>query len=211
MQLDHAVVAVSDLTSAAADFETRYGLPSVEGGRHPGWGTANRIVPLGDAYVELLAIVDESEAAVSSFGRWVADALAGRSQQLLGWAVRTDELDAVAERLGLDVQAKSRARPDGTVLRWRLAGVEQALAEPCLPFFIEWADDAVLPGRSATAVGAIELLELEGDPVRLAGWLGEHSLPISVTSGRPAVRRIVVEARGRRISVVPSRVWRDRP
>jgi len=201
VQLDHVVVAVSDLRSAAADFETRYGLPSVEGGRHPGWGTGNRIVPLGDAYVELLAIVEESEAAVSTFGRSVADALAGGSQQLLGWAVRTDGLDAVAERLGLDVHAKSRARPDGSVLRWRLAGVEQALVEPCLPFFIEWADDAVLPGRSATAVGAIELLELEGDPVRLAGWLGEHSLPISVTSGRPAVRRIVVEAHGRRISV----------
>jgi hypothetical protein len=201
VQLDHVVVAVSDLAAAAADFEARYGLPSVEGGRHPGWGTANRIVPLGDAYLELIAVVDESEAALSSFGRGVAGAVADRSQRFLGWAVRTNELDGVAERLGLEVQAKSRDRPDGSVLRWRLAGVEQALAEPCLPFFIEWAGDAVLPGRCAPAAGELERLELEGDPERLAGWLGEHSLPVSVSGGSPAVRRVVVEARGRRVSV----------
>jgi hypothetical protein len=201
VQLDHVVIAVSDLASGVADFERRHGLPSVEGGRHPGWGTANRIVPLGDAYLELVAVVDESEAAVSSFGRAVADALAGRDERVLGWAVRTEELDAIAGRLGLQIQAKSRARPDGSELRWRAAGVEQAFAEPCLPFFIEWADDVVLPGRSGTAVGAIERLELEGDPERLAGWLGEHSLPVSITGGSPAVRRVVVEARGRRVSI----------
>jgi hypothetical protein len=202
LQLDHVVVAVSHLATAATDFEHRYGLQSVEGGRHPGWGTANRIVPLGDAYLELVAVVDASEAAVSSFGRVVAAALAGRDERLLGWAVRTDELDAIAGRLRLDVQAKSRARTDGSELCWRLAGVEQAFAEPCLPFFIEWADDAELPGRSAPAAGALEWLELEGDPERLAGWLGEHSLPVSVTGGSPAVRRVVVEARGCRVSVV---------
>jgi hypothetical protein len=201
VQLDHVVIAVSDLASAAADFERRHGLPSVEGGRHPGWGTANRIVPLGETYLELVAVVDESEAAKSSFGGGVADALDGGDRGFLGWAVRTDELDAIAGRLRLDVQAKSRARPDGSVLRWRFAGVEQALAEPCLPFFIEWADDVVLPGRSATAVGALERLELEGDPERLAGWLGEHSLPVSVSRGSPTVRRVVVEVRGRRVSV----------
>jgi hypothetical protein len=201
VQLDHVVVAVSDLATAADHFETRYGLPSIEGGRHPGWGTANRIVPLGDAYLELVAVVDESEAAKSSFGSGVADALAGSDQGFLGWAVRTDGLDLIAARLGLDVRAKSRARPDGSVLRWCFAGVEQALAAPCLPFFIEWAEDAVLPGRSAATVGAIERLELEGDPERLADWLGGHSLPISVAPGSPAVRQVVVGTRGRRVSV----------
>ena len=65
MELDHVLFAVADLAAAATEFESRYGLASVQGGRHDGWGTANRIVPLGDAYLELLAVVDEDEAASS--------------------------------------------------------------------------------------------------------------------------------------------------
>src|SRR6476469_4083347 len=52
------MIAVTDLDAAGREFEARHRLASVAGGRHPGWGTANRIVPLGDAYLELVAIVD---------------------------------------------------------------------------------------------------------------------------------------------------------
>ena len=47
MELDHVLIAVTDLEAAAREFEARHGLSSVEGGRHRDWGTANRIVPLG--------------------------------------------------------------------------------------------------------------------------------------------------------------------
>ena len=53
MELDHVLVAVDDLEAAAKEVEQRYGLASVEGGRHRGLGTANRIVPLGVTYLEL--------------------------------------------------------------------------------------------------------------------------------------------------------------
>jgi hypothetical protein len=38
----------------------------------------------------------------------------------------------------LTIADGSRARPDGTVLRWRMAGLERSAEEPSLPFFIEW-------------------------------------------------------------------------
>ena len=120
------LIAVPDLAAAARDFEERYGLSSVEGGRHAGWGTANRIVPLGDAYVELITVVDEPEAAESAFGRWVAAGIRSGPGRPLGWVARTDRLDEVAERLGLSSSAGSRAGTDGRVLSWRLAGVEAA-------------------------------------------------------------------------------------
>ena len=41
------------------------------GGRHPGHGTANRIVPLGSSYIELMAVVDRVEADSSPLGSWV--------------------------------------------------------------------------------------------------------------------------------------------
>ncbi|HLM10500.1 MAG TPA: VOC family protein, partial [Thermoleophilaceae bacterium] len=166
IQLDHVLIAVADLTAAGGELEARYGLVSVEGGRHPGWGTANRIVPLGDTYLELVAVVDEAEAAQSPFGSWVArtsPAPAG----LLGWAVRTSDLDDVARRLGLSVASGSRAMRSGGLLRWRLAGIEQAAAEPSLPFFIEWERGTRLPGQAPathrTEDVRITELRLEGD------------------------------------------------
>ena len=145
IELDHVLIAVTDLDAAGREFEARHGLASVAGGRHPGWGTANRIVPLGDTYLELVAAVDTAEAAGSPFGRWVAAAPSGRP---LGWAVRTQGLDVIAGRLGLAVTTGSRRREDGQVLRWRLAGMEQAVADAALPFFIEWGDGTPLPGRA---------------------------------------------------------------
>jgi hypothetical protein len=195
LKLDHVLIAVSDLAAAGRELDARDGLASIEGGRHPGWGTANRIVPLGETYLELVAVVDEAEAGQSAFGRWVAGVRPGPARPL-GWAVRTDRLDDVARRLGLTVLAGSRVGRDGRLVQWRLAGVEQAAAEPSLPFFIEWAHGASLPGRAPAThrAGGVQLteLELEGDAERLNAWLGGHRLPITVRAGAPAVARILL-------------------
>jgi hypothetical protein len=197
MELDHVLIAVTDLAAAAREIEARYDLTSVEGGRHPDWGTANRIVPLGTSYLELIAVVDQQAAADSSVGRWVASG-ASRPGRPLGWAVRTGKLDKIARRLGLTVNTGSRVVPTGAVLRWRSAGIEQAAVESSLPFFIEWARDIRLPGNTAVAHPAapagISKLILQGDSSRLATWLGNHALPIVVRAGSPAVAAIVLSA-----------------
>jgi hypothetical protein len=194
LEIDHVLIAVADLAAAAQEIEARHGLASIEGGRHPGWGTANRIVPLGEAYLELVAVVDEAEAAQSPFGRWVAAAHPPPARPL-GWAVRT-QLDDLARRLNLTVAAGSRAGPSGQPVRWRLAGVEQASVEPSLPFFIEWGHGAPLPGRAPAThrAGAVQIakLQLDGDADRLAAWLGAHHLPITVHPGTPAVASIIL-------------------
>jgi hypothetical protein len=64
IQIDHVVYAVRDLDAAAERFRRAYGLGSVAGGRHAGWGTGNRIVPLGDQYVELISVVDPEEVVI---------------------------------------------------------------------------------------------------------------------------------------------------
>ena len=198
-------IAVPELDEAARGFEESHGLSSVEGGRHAGWGTANRIVPLGEAYVELITVVDEQEAAGSAFGRWVAAGIRSGAGRPLGWVARTNRLDDVAERLGLSASAGSRAARDGRVLTWRLAGVEAAAAEPSLPFFVEWGEGTPLPGRAPVAhpAGSARLagLELTGDAGRVADWLGTEDLPIVVRPGAPAVTRIVLEADARELVI----------
>jgi glyoxalase-like protein len=182
---------VPDLAAAARDLSRDHGLESTEGGRHPGWGTANRIVPLGATYLELIAVVDEREAAGSAFGRWVLEA--GGGSRPLGWAVRTDDLDGVAKRLGLTTADGSRLTAEGTQLRWRYAGAAEAIARPPLPFFIEWSAGTPFPGRAAEpSPYRLRELRLAGDPVVLGGWLGEDELPLRVVDGEPGVQGVLL-------------------
>jgi glyoxalase-like protein len=209
VELDHVVIAVPDLDTAAGVIEARHGLASADGGSHPAWGTANRIVPLGDSYLELAAVVDAGKAAESVFGRWVA-AGASRILRPLGWAVRTHQLDDIARRLDLPIHSGSRTTPGGDVLRWRSAGIDQAAGEPSLPFFIEWAPTTHLPGQAATrhrsGAAHIARLVLAGDRVRLAAWLGNHQLPIVVRTGTPSVTTMYISSEAGEIVFGPRAV-----
>ena len=182
---------------------------SIEGGRHPGWGTANRIVPLGKSYLELVAVVDEDEAARSDFGHWVAAVEAGPSSRPFGWAVRTSDLDEVAHRLGRPIGGGSRVTPEGRMLRWRTAALEQSAAQPSLPFFIEWAEGSTFPGCAAVThpAGAIEIAT--GHVDQLSQWLGRHELPICVREGRPSVERVVLKGSGTEIVLGADRTPAD--
>lgn len=53
--IDHVILAVKDLDAAAATYATGLGLHVSGGGVHPQFGTANRIVVVGDAYIELIS------------------------------------------------------------------------------------------------------------------------------------------------------------
>ena len=191
MELDHIVIAVTDLDVAASEFNEDHGLASIVGGRHPGWGTANRIVPLGDAYLELIAVVDEGEAVESMLGRWVAGS-ATASGHLLGWAVRPPNLDEVAQRLGLEAVPGSRATPTGEVIRWRTVGVDQAPSDPSLPFFIERAQGTSFPGAGTQPVATVSRLDIRGSSDALSAWLGDHSLPIRVLAGSPGIASVAL-------------------
>ena len=195
MELDHILLAVGDLDSAADHLEREHGLTSYVGGNHPGWGTGNRIVPLGGSYLELIAVVDERTAAGSDIGRWVANG-ASATGAPIGWAVRPDDLDATVERLGMTVFEGSRQRPDGTTLRWRMAGIDRAFDEPELPWFIEWDDRAPYPGAAAPVDARIVRIELAGRPDALDDWLGPHALPLDVQNGTAGV--VAVELDGPR-------------
>ena len=200
MEVDHVLLASSELAPGAALLPSRYGLESYEGGRHPGWGTGNRIIPLGDAYLELVAVVDEREARASAFGRWVLRA-AEEPGSVIGWAVRPEDLDATAARLGLEIQEGSRTRPSGVIVAWRSAGVDEAARRPWLPFFLEWRDPSTFPGRSASTSARLARIELECDVEELDAWLGEHSLPLDVRPGEAGIVAVTVDTVAGRIAL----------
>jgi hypothetical protein len=196
LRLDHVVYAVPDLDEAAVRFRGEFGLDSTEGGRHERWGTANRIVPMGDQYLELVTAVDEPTAAETAFGRGVLE----RAARGGGWftlAAVADDLDAVASRLGLEVGSGSRARPDGETVRWRMAGLDDPRREPWMPFFLTWdVPDGLHPGRARAGHGVratgLRRVEVGGDAERLSTWLGGDELPIRVTDDEPGIHRVAI-------------------
>jgi Glyoxalase-like domain len=198
--IDHVIYAVDDLEAAGASLFEREGLASVPGGRHQGWGTANRVVPLGESYLELVAVVDADEAEGSDFGRGVLSGVT-EDRPLVGWVVATDDIDAVAKRLDLDVERRSRERADGSTLSWKLAGMSRAMETGAYPFFIEW--DGPAEGRPGAAKAeheaeprGIAWVEVTGEAEDLREWLGDADLPVRITEGEPAMVRAAIETAG---------------
>jgi hypothetical protein len=196
LRIDHVVFAVSDLDAAAARFRRDYGLDSSAGGRHPGWGTANRIVPLGDDYLELIAVVEPAIARRSTFGRSILEA-AGAGGSWATIAAATSAIDEVATRLGLEIVDGRRERPDGSEVRWRSAGVEDPRREPWMPFFLQWeVPPERHPGRvragHGVRVDGIARVDVGGDAARLEDWLGGQELPIRLLDGPSGIRSVAL-------------------
>jgi len=196
LALDHVILAARDIDVAGTDLAREHGLASLPGGRHAGHGTGNRIVPLGDAYIEIMGVVDEAEAAASPMGRWLHERTAD-GDRLAAVCLRTESIDPLAQRLGLRVQPMSRDAPGGVTLSWHLAGLAEAMADPSRPFFIDWdilADQHPARGAAPHRVRPTGLAwaELAGDVEAIAAWLGESV---------PNLRLIAREAPGLRAAV----------
>ena len=204
MAVDHVIVAVHDLGAAARRCRDQYDLASVEGGRHPGHGTGNRIIPLGRDYIELMAVVDGGEASSSPLGSWLTQRLSDAGEGPVGLCLRTDDIQAVARRAGRAPLPMSRTRP--TALSLTAPSLRRRSSEG-LPFFIQWhVDDADHPGREhvehgfRNAVG-IDWAELGADSdrpggvgwafrsCRFAPWTASDraGVAVAITGGEPIV------------------------
>jgi hypothetical protein len=124
---DHFVHAVRDL-DAAAEVYRRAGFMVGARNRHP-WGTHNRIVQLGNAYIELLEVAEAEKIAPHagrsfSFGAYNRDFLGRREGlSMLIFNSRDAAADArafAASGIG-DFEvfdfAREGKRPDGTVVK----------------------------------------------------------------------------------------------
>ena len=83
-------------------------------------------------------------------------------------------------------------------MSWRLAGVDEAAAEPALPFFIEWAPGTRLPGRTRAvhATGEVSIAEIRvsGDPQHIKSWLGTHQVSIDIRPGTSAITAVILRS-----------------
>ena len=176
MRLDHLSFAAGPdgLVNTAERIGALLGCSFVDGGVHPRFGTRNMILPLADhTYLEIVEVLDHPASDKAPFGQAVrARSAAGGGW--LGWVVAVDDIDVVEQRLGREAVKGNRHRPDGTELLWQQIGVQGLMADPQLPFFIEWETSPELhPSAGADAGFSLCSLEIAGDPHRVSEWLGE--------------------------------------
>jgi hypothetical protein len=168
--IDHLVIAVADPDDAAAQLEGELGLAATSGGRHDALGTVNRLVWLGDTYLELIGVFSRALAERSWLGPSVLRKL-DEGGGLATWAIATDALEAdlaglrdAGSDLG-DPVAGERLRADGAVVRWRLAA-PQLLGPTEPPFLIEH-DPTSAEWTPADRTARAALPHRIGGPVRL--------------------------------------------
>ncbi len=135
-------------------------------------------------------------SAASPFGRWVAARIATGGGPV-GLSLRAGSVAAVAKRLDLDVENLARSRPDGVTLRFRLAGLLQAIGDDSLPFFVEMESPPEhYPGRDSvphrTQPAGISWVEIGGAATRVRSWLGENRLDVRLVGGEPGIRRAAI-------------------
>jgi len=133
LTIDHLMWAAPDLDAARRDFADRLGLDSVPGGSHPGNGTRNALVGLGEGcYLEIIA-PDPAQPLRGTLGEQIAS----RAAHLRTWAVRVNDLpSAVHELAGLGLAVTEPHPMSRGELRWHVAFV-RGMPEG-FPFLIDW-------------------------------------------------------------------------
>lgn len=186
--LDHIIVRVSSLERGMASFAALTGVPAVRGGQHPGRGTQNALVSLGEGhYLELLAPINPDK-----------NAAADSSMRLGGWAVHTRDLKGVLQRLekgGFQMtpaQPGSRRTTEGTLLEWRSANLVAPALE-LAPFLIEWGASTPHPSTTSPTGCRLASVELESpQAARLGAYLREIGYQGQVRQAAGARAQVVL-------------------
>lgn len=91
--LDHLILGIDDLDRGVAWMDRVTGVRAVFGGVHPGRGTQNALLALGpNCYLEIMA-PDPEQPSVA----WFTRMLTLSEPRLMGWAVHTSDVFALAQ------------------------------------------------------------------------------------------------------------------
>ncbi|WP_370584427.1 VOC family protein [Ornithinimicrobium cryptoxanthini] len=160
------------LQATAMELGQKLGITPHDGGIHPRFGTRNVILPLaGDRYLEVVEVLDHPASDKAPFGQAVrARSAAGGGW--MAWVIAVDDLTDVEERLGRRAVEGQRHTPEGIELQWRQIGIRGLIADPQLPFFVQWSTMDHHPSRLEQSPVRLTGLQISGESDRVRDWLG---------------------------------------
>lgn len=207
MHVDHLTFAAGPegLKVAVERLSDLLGQDFKDGGFHPRFGTRNHILPLrDDRYLEVVEVLDHPVADKALYGQ----AVRARSETgggWLAWVISVDDLTPIEERLGRPAVPGSRQFPDGRRLEWRQIGIKGLIADPQLPYFLQWLSaPEVLPSALQGDIGLVKI-EIAGSRPRVEEWLGQPvgdsfdgiELTFNTPSGPPGLGAVTFDTSNR--------------
>jgi hypothetical protein len=202
--LDHVLLGCDELDRGISFVEQHTGVRAAFGGVHPGRGTRNALLSLGERrYLEIIA-PDPKQDRIESFAqKQVSQLKKLTSPHLIGWAAHPGDLEQFSAHLreagiGFDgPRPGSRQRPDGKLLQWNTLNLKDD-KDGLLPFFIEWSASSLHPSADApkgckithfgaATPGANELTKIVTQL--------QLDLPVLI-SDKPVLRTTIVGPRG---------------
>ncbi len=190
LRLDHLALSALRLEDGVAAVEELLGVTMAGGGKHAAMGTHNRLLGLGDLYLEVIAI--DPDARHPGRPRWFdLDRFTG-PPRLTNWVVGCDDIQAelAADPPGWGAPM-SLARGD---YRWQMAVPDEGRLpfDDTFPALIAW-QGTLHPARALPDSGLrlhrLEITHPRADALRaaLAGRLDDSRLAI-VSGPEKAIR-----------------------
>ena len=202
--LDHVLLGCNDL-DRGIDFVEQYtGVRAVFGGVHPGRGTRNALLSLGERrYLEVIA-PDPKQDRIEQFAQKQVEQLKSlTSPRLIGWAAHPGDIEKFSAHLreaGISFDGPrpgSRQRPDGKLLQWTTLNLKDD-KDGLLPFFIQWSANSLHP--SADAPKGCKITHFRAVTPRtdeLTKIVNLLQLDLPVSSGdNPALRATITGPKG---------------
>jgi hypothetical protein len=185
-RVDHVILGIDDLQKGIEELESRTGVRAEFGGVHPGRGTQNALISLGERhYLEILAPNPKEKGGEGTGELHKLTALTP-----IGWAARANDLPSTQRLLREhgaqtgEIRPGARKRPDGARLAWKTLDITSP-ASPLLPFFIEWDHATAHP--SATSPKGCRLADLileDPNPAPLRDALQAAGVGVEVREGK---------------------------
>jgi hypothetical protein len=199
--LDHILLGCNDLDRGIAFVGERTGVRATFGGVHPGRGTRNALLSLGERrYLEIIAPDPDQPDTTYPLALRLRKLSEPR---IVGWAAHPGDLGSFPKKLreaGVAFEGPtpgSRKRPDGRVLQWQTLTLKDN-ASWLLPFFIEWSVDSLHPSADAPAGCRLNRFEaLTPEPDNLARTAALLSLDVPIVKGeKPQLRATIAGPKG---------------
>ncbi|MBZ8134353.1 VOC family protein [Afifella sp. IM 167] len=199
-RLDHLLWSAPVLEDGIDLIERLTGVRAAPGGRHPGRGTHNALLSLGeDCYLEIIAPDPEQELEANLGARLSARAMPG----IFAFAICTDDLTGLgktARDAGIPFRGPedwSRKQPDGPELFWQLGFADETEYGDHLPLFIDWKE-TTHPARTTPGGLSLKLFEvMHPDREGLSDIYETLGIDLPVLrADRPAFRAILSGPRG---------------
>ena len=135
--IDHIIIGVNNLEKAATQSSQKLGLAVSGGGIHPTGGTANRIIVIGDTYLELIAIHNPAEAQQSMLDRLAFH------EGYLNFVLASNDIEADSKAMinrGIPILGPTPGllrAADGRTRGWSRTNIERQDLAQRYPFIIQ--------------------------------------------------------------------------